>query len=144
MPFVVAQEGVEVALHRGSELGQPWHFRQSPAFIGSHRGAEDAGRPRVGRADKAVGVEHDHASREVVQNRLKVGAAGVHLSHAFFYRLPGIRELLGHECKRPRQSTQFVLTLQCGFGAEVSGGDLAHPFGQHQQRPSQLVTQQNR
>src|SRR6218665_2846220 len=38
---------------------------------------------------------------------------------------------------------KLLLALQHRLGAQVAGGHLAHPFGQHQQWPDQLLAQQH-
>ena len=52
--------------------------------------------------------------------------------------------MLGHQREGAREPPQLVLALQSGLGAQVTRRHLAHPFGQHQQGPRQLVTQQHR
>src|SRR6218665_885075 len=123
--------------------------RPSKAAIGAHRmrvapGLEERISPCASSTmTPAVRVEHDDRGGEVVQNGLQVGARCIDLAHALLDGLPGVGQLLGHQRKRPGQPAKLVLALQHGVGAEVAGGHLAHPFGQHQQWPDQLLAQQH-
>ncbi|MDT4841471.1 hypothetical protein FQZ97_753240 [compost metagenome] len=137
------QELVELLLHLGTEIGQPRHIDQRLAFIGGERRAQHAGGARVGGQHGALGVEHDHARGQVVQDGLQVAAGGVELVHGLLDRAARVGQLLGHDGERAREAAQLVLALQHGGGPQVAGGHLAHAVGQHEQRPCELVAEQH-
>ena len=53
-------------------------------------------------------------------------------------------QVVGHARKGARETAKFVAVGQGLLGAEVTGRDLSHALGQHQQRPQQLVAQDHR
>ncbi|MNS81501.1 hypothetical protein D3C72_1152150 [compost metagenome] len=121
---------------------KPRHVAQRLAFVGGQGSAQDAGRARIGGANDAIGIEHDHPGRQVVQNRLQALPRFVGLAHAPFDRTACIQQLLRHLGKRPRETAEFVLGGQYRFGPEIAGSHFTHPLGQYQKWPHQLIAQE--
>ncbi len=74
----------------------------------------------------------------------RLARARVHLPHALVHRRARVGQLLRHLGERSRQAAEFVLALQRGLGRQVAGRHLAHAGGQQQQRPRELVAQDDR
>ena len=89
---------------RGLGVGGQWHF-------------QNAGGTRVGRLNDASGVQHNHASSQVVQNGLQVFSGCAELRQTAFYGASRVRQLLRHFREGAGQTTQFVIALQGVFGA---------------------------
>jgi hypothetical protein len=145
-PVVVAvpQKLVKLLLHRGRKIGQPGTFRQWLARIGRHGHTQNARGARVEGRMRPCGSSTITPAVRLSRMVCRLGARGIHRPHALLHRTPRIGQLLRHGGKGSGQSVQLVLALQGGLGAEVACGHLPHPFGQHQQRPRQLVAQQHR
>ena len=86
-------------------------------------------------------IQHNHTGRQVVQNRLQIGAGRIDLAHALLHGRTGIKQLLRHVAKGAGEPAQLVAAVQRGFRCQVTARHLAHPFSQHQQRLRQLVAQ---
>ena len=60
---------------------------------------QDAGGTRVRRLNGATGIQHNDASRQIVQNSLQVFSGSTELRQAALYGASRIRELLRHFCE---------------------------------------------
>ena len=85
--------------------------------MGGQRHFQNAGGTRVGRLNGATGIQHNHASGQVVQNGLQVFSGSNELRQTAFYGASRIRQLLRHFRKGAGQTTQFVIALQGVFRA---------------------------
>ena len=74
----------------------------------------------------------------------RLARAALDLLHAPFDRGARVGELLRHLGERARQAAEFVLALQRRLGRQVARRHLAHARGQQQQRPRELVAQDDR
>ena len=139
-----AQKLGKLLLHAHRKGLQPGQLAQGGAPKTLQRQLQNTRRARVGRAHAAVGIEHQHARSQVVQNGLQMRARRIHLRHAALHRAAGVCELLGHGRKSAGQAAQLVIALHGQLGRQVARGHLAHAFGQHQQGPGNLVAQNHR
>ena len=144
MRRVFSQVAFELGLHAAPEHVEAGHFAEHLAVVFGQRHPQNPRRTGVAGTDAALTVEHQNTGREVVQNSLQVGARGIDLAHALLNGRAGVVELLGHVGKRAREAAQFVVAVQHRFGPQVAARHLAHAFGQQQQRPRQLRSQQHR
>ena len=66
------------------------------------------------------------------------------MRHAALHQLARLGELTRHVSERSRQAAELVARGEHRLGAQVALRDLAHAFGQQQQRPRKLVRQGHR
>ena len=139
-----AQKLGKLLLHAYGKGLQTGQLAQSGTPKALQRQLQNTCRARIGRAHAAVGIEHQHARGQVVQNGLQMCARRIHLHHAALHRAAGVGELLGHGRKSAGQAAELVIALHGPLGRQVARGHLAHALGQHQQGPGDLVAQNHR
>ena len=91
-----------------------------------------------------IAIEHDHAGTHAVEDGLQTRACALELRNAALYLRTGVGKLARHLGKRTRETAEFVARGKHRLGAQITSGHFAHPFGEQQQRPNELVAQRDR
>ena len=101
---------------------QPAQRRQRLAAAHLQVEAEDGAGGAVGGHQRAVGVEADHAGRQVLQQRVQVGALLLDGEPAGLGDVAAVRQPLGHAVEGVRQMAQLVAAVGRQAAAVLAGG----------------------
>ena len=141
---VRADKRLELLLHRFAHLLQAVDLPQLLAGQIRWRQPQDAPCAGVGRQNRAVRVQHQHAGSQIVENGLQLRARSIQISQTAAGSLARIGQLLRHLRKRARQPAQFVARIVDVFGSQIAFCHLAHTRSQQQERSRQLRRDQGR
>ena len=138
------EERIKLDLHIFAKFLQAIDVRQTLPLQRRQGDAKNALGTQIGRQDDAPRIQHHHTCRQVVQNRLQVGARRIDFLHAELDCMAGIGQLLCHVGKGTRQTIEFVAPLQRGLWRQIACCDLPDAIGQQEQRARDLVAKQHR
>ena len=99
MAIFVSRQQFKLLLNTRRKMLQIGQAQKRGLGVGSQRYFQNACGTRVGRLNGALGIQHNHACGQVVQDSLQIFSGCTKLRQTAFYGASRIRELLRHFCE---------------------------------------------